>query len=62
MPNSGKEQHASCKEEFVFINKIVCPCSCHGVRKETTNEVTTSSGSDSEGLEIEQELDATKVS
>lgn len=57
LPGMGEEQHASCIGEFVFVNQVVCPCSCHGVRKETTDEATTSSGIESERLEIEQELD-----
>ena len=54
----GEEEHASCKGEFVFVNKVVCPCSCHGVREEALDEVTESSGIESERFEIEQELDA----
>lgn len=57
LPQMGEEQHASCIGEFVFVNSVVCPCSCHGVREEVTDETTTSSGLDSEGLEDEQELD-----
>jgi hypothetical protein len=57
----GEAEHASCKGEFVFVNKVVCPCSCHGVREETINEATESSGIESEGLKIEQELDPSGV-
>jgi hypothetical protein len=57
----GEEQHASCLGEFKFVNTVVCPCTCHGVREEPTNEATTSSGIESQGLEIEQELDSSGV-
>jgi hypothetical protein len=57
LPNMGEEQHASCIKEFKFVDTVVCPCTCHGVREEIVNETTTSSGTDSEGLETEQELD-----
>ena len=57
LPGAGKKQHASCIKEFVFVNSVVCPCSCHGVREERIDEATTSSGTNSEGLETEQELD-----
>ena len=57
LPNSGEEQHSSCKGEFVFVNKVVCPCSCHGVREEAIDEAEPSSRYDSEGIEVEQELD-----
>lgn len=62
LPRMGEEQHALCKGEFVFVNKVVCPCSCHGVREETIDETTTSGGIESEGLEIEQELDSSWAS
>ena len=57
LPDMGEEQHASCLGEFKFVDPVVCPCTCHGVREETIDEVTESSRSDSQGLEIEQELD-----
>ena len=58
LPDMGEDQHASCLGEFKFVNTVVCPCTCHGVREEPTNEATTSSGIESQGLEIEQELDS----
>ena len=61
LPDMGEEQHASCKREFKFVNAVVCPCKCHGDREEIIDEATTSSWSDSEGLEIEQELDTAEV-
>ena len=61
LPGMGEEQHDSCKGEFVFVNKVICPCSCHGIREETTDEVTESSRLEGEGLEIEQELDPSGV-
>jgi len=61
LPDMGEEQHASCLGEFKFVNTVVCPCTCHGVREEIVDEATTSSGSDSEGLENEQELDTAEA-
>jgi hypothetical protein len=61
LPEMGEEQHAFCTGEFVFVNPVVCPCSCHGVREESTDEVTTSSRVESQGLEAEQELDPSRV-
>jgi hypothetical protein len=57
----GEEQHASCLGEFKFVNPVVCPCTCHGVREESINEVTTSSRVESQRLEAEQELDPSRV-
>lgn len=61
LPEMGEDQHTSCKGEFVFVNPVVCPCSCHGVREESTDEVTTSSRVESQGLEAEQELDPSRA-
>ena len=61
LPDMGEDQHASCLGEFKFVNTVVCPCTCHGVREETIDEATTSSGSDSQRLENKQELDTAEI-
>lgn len=61
LPEMSQQDHQRCMDNFKFHDTTVeCSCSCHN-REEIVNEVTTSSGSNSEGLEIEQELDATKA-
>jgi hypothetical protein len=65
LPEMSEEDHKRCMNNFKFHDTTVeCSCSCHtkAQQEEETNEVTTSSRPDSEGLEIEQELDSTKVS
>jgi hypothetical protein len=64
LPEMSQQDHERCMDNFKFQETTVeCSCSCHNrtQQEEKINEVTTSSGSNSEGLEIEQELDTAEV-
>lgn len=64
LPEMSEKDHTKCMDSFKFYDiTIECSCTCHkrAQQEEEINEVTTSSGLDSEGLETEQELDTAEA-